>query len=169
MQHTNKQKRQLRHARVHYAVSDTTLKGNTAPKVCRWLIAAGKRPDPFRTRKLSLPALMVLQPGGCGRVSYRRHKTINTQLNTQRRKASNQTCWLLPFLLFRFLLLNQHQPATTIGTTFPFALSLANLHSNHPTSPQRPVTAASMGRTQLISTRKLLAGISGLRAAGKAE
>ena len=27
---------------------------NSAPSVCRWSIAAGKRPDPFRTRKLSL-------------------------------------------------------------------------------------------------------------------
>ena len=52
-------------------------KSSAAPKVCRWSIATGKRPDPFRTRKLSLPALMVLQPGGCGRVSYRRHKTTN--------------------------------------------------------------------------------------------
>ncbi|MDK8764596.1 hypothetical protein QP922_12320, partial [Corynebacterium sp. MSK218] len=31
---------------------------------------------------LSLPALMVLQPGGCGRVRNRRHQTTNTQLNT---------------------------------------------------------------------------------------
>ena len=40
--------------------------------VCRWLMAAGKRPVPFRTRKLSPPALMVLLPGGSGRVGYRR-------------------------------------------------------------------------------------------------
>ena len=45
------------------------------PQVCRWLIAVGKRPVPFRTRKLSPPALMVLHSGGCGRVSYRRPKT----------------------------------------------------------------------------------------------
>ena len=55
---------------------------------------------------------------------------------------------------FRFPPLNQHQPATTIGTTLP-RLSLANLHSNHPTGPQRPVTAASMGRTQLCSPHEL--------------
>ena len=41
-------------------------------KVCRWLMAAGKRPVPFRTRKLSPPAPMVLHSGGCGRVGYRR-------------------------------------------------------------------------------------------------
>ena len=40
--------------------------------VCRWLMAAGKRPVPFRTRKLSPPAPMVLPPGGGGRVGYRR-------------------------------------------------------------------------------------------------
>ena len=47
-------------------------------KVCRWSIAAGKRPVPFRTRKLSLHTLMVLQPGGCGIVSHRRHQTTKT-------------------------------------------------------------------------------------------
>ena len=36
------------------------------------MIAAGKRPVPFRTRKLSPPAPMVLPPGGGGRVGYRR-------------------------------------------------------------------------------------------------
>ena len=43
-----------------------------ALEMCRWLIAAGKRPVPFRTRKLSPPAPMVLLPGGSGRVGYRR-------------------------------------------------------------------------------------------------
>ena len=51
-------------------------------KVCRWLMAAGKRPVPFRTRKLSPPAPMVLPPGGSGRVGYRRPNnfTHNTRL-----------------------------------------------------------------------------------------
>src|SRR5659263_387972 len=35
-------------------------------------IAEGKRPAPFRTRKLSPPAPMVLHPLGCGRVGHRR-------------------------------------------------------------------------------------------------
>ena len=35
-------------------------------------IAKGKHPAPFRTRKLSLSAPMVLQPRGCGRVGRRR-------------------------------------------------------------------------------------------------
>src|ERR1700750_1456746 len=34
--------------------------------------AAGKHPDPSRTRKLSQPAPMVLHPTGCGRVGRRR-------------------------------------------------------------------------------------------------
>jgi hypothetical protein len=37
------------------------------------VLAAGSRPVPFRTRKLSLPAPMVLHLGGCGRVGRRRH------------------------------------------------------------------------------------------------
>ena len=40
------------------------------------VIAAGTRPDlPFRTRKLRLPAPMVLHPPGCGRVGHRRQTT----------------------------------------------------------------------------------------------
>ena len=54
-------------------------------KVCRWLMAAGKRPVPFRTRKLSPPAPMVLPPGGSGRVGYRRPNnfTHNTRCTTR--------------------------------------------------------------------------------------
>ena len=37
-------------------------------------IAEGKRPAPFRTRKLSPPAPMVLHSRGCGRVGHRRTK-----------------------------------------------------------------------------------------------
>jgi hypothetical protein len=36
------------------------------------VIALGKRPVTFRTRKLSLSAPMVLQGGPCGRVGHRR-------------------------------------------------------------------------------------------------
>src|ERR1700761_7104838 len=36
------------------------------------VIAEGKRPVSFRTRKLSPPAPMVLHSGGCGRVGHRR-------------------------------------------------------------------------------------------------
>src|SRR5215211_1081152 len=35
-------------------------------------MAEGKRPVPFRTRKLSPPAPMVLHSRGCGRVGHRR-------------------------------------------------------------------------------------------------
>jgi hypothetical protein len=37
------------------------------------VIARGKRPVPFRTRKLRPAAPMVLHPGGCGRVGHRRN------------------------------------------------------------------------------------------------
>ena len=45
-------------------------------------IAAGKHPVPSRTRKLSLPAPMVLQSRGCGRVGRRR--------TTLRRRATRK-------------------------------------------------------------------------------
>src|SRR3569833_2315644 len=39
------------------------------------VIAVGKHPVPFRTRKLSPPAPMVLHRGRCGRVGHRRTET----------------------------------------------------------------------------------------------
>ena len=41
------------------------------------VFAMGSRPVPFRTRKLSLSAPMVLHSGGCGRVGRRRHHNLN--------------------------------------------------------------------------------------------
>ena len=70
--------------RVHYPESEPTThpttKGHTGPHVhnrttvhnVTAAIAAGKHPDPSRTRKLSQPAPMVLHPIGCGRVGRRR-------------------------------------------------------------------------------------------------
>ena len=46
-------------------------------------IVVGKRPDPFRTRKLSQPTPMVLHPGGCGRVGHRRPQTNKNRLLNQ--------------------------------------------------------------------------------------
>ncbi len=51
--------------------------GNRVTAVIAW----GKRPVPFRTRKLRPTAPMVLHPGGCGRVGHRR-TTINVQAPT---------------------------------------------------------------------------------------
>ena len=99
-------KKQICHCRdrVHYAVSDTTPestpKGWNASYVCRWSIAAGKRPVPFRTRKLSLHTLMVLQPGGCGRVSHRRHQTTKHNSIAQKKGRERNTTVLFPFLGF---------------------------------------------------------------------
>jgi hypothetical protein len=42
-------------------------------------IAEGKRPVPFRTRKLSPPAPMVLHSTGCGRVGHRRTQLHNPE------------------------------------------------------------------------------------------
>src|SRR5699024_9088515 len=53
---------------------------------------------PFRTRKLSLPALMVLHPGGCGRVSYRRQLN-KTQLHMERTREET-TCTSRVFSTF---------------------------------------------------------------------
>ena len=50
-------------------------------------MAAGKRPVPFRTRKLSPPAPMVLPPGGSGRVGYRRPNNF-----THRHPPHNRSC-----------------------------------------------------------------------------
>ena len=65
-----------------------------APMVCRWLMAAGKRPVPFRTRKLSPPAPMVLLPGGSGRVGYRRPNNF-----THKAPARTHQCRRVPFSL----------------------------------------------------------------------
>src|SRR5687767_54928 len=46
------------------------------------VIAWGKRPVPFRTRKLRPTAPMVLHPGGCGRVGHRR-TTIKVEAPTR--------------------------------------------------------------------------------------
>ena len=83
--HTTKQDKQpqddyLSSARVHCTISQTTNIGIIphTPGVGRQhknvsvAIAQGKRPVPFRTRKLSLAAPMVLHPPGCGRVGHRR-------------------------------------------------------------------------------------------------
>ena len=51
------------------------------------MMAAGKRPVPFRTRKLSPPAPMVLPPGGSGRVGYRRPNNF-----THRHPPHNHLC-----------------------------------------------------------------------------
>ena len=80
-----------------------------ASHVCRWSIAAGKRPVPFRTRKLSLHTLMVLQPGGCGRVSHRRHQTTKHN-SIQQRRGRHTTA-----LIFAFY--QPSQLVEAVGTT----------------------------------------------------
>ena len=136
----NNKRRRNSHCRdrVHYAVSDTTPestpKGWNASHVCRWSIAAGKRPVPFRTRKLSLHTLMVLQPGGCGRVSHRRHQTTKTQQNTTKKR----TVYHRP-LLFSF-----YQPSRPVEGLICKAKSTAEGYGGESlgglTSCHRPTT-----------------------------
>ncbi len=81
-----------KNAYVHYTVPEPPTPGHTTsrgppkhppPGGSYWdrfdpvtaAIAEGKRPAPFRTRKLSPPAPMVLHPPGCGRVGHRRTPT----------------------------------------------------------------------------------------------
>ena len=66
-------------ARVYCSVSGMTppTQSFVVGLVVAWflsvVLAVGSRPVPFRTRKLSPPAPMVLHSGGCGRVGRRRH------------------------------------------------------------------------------------------------
>ena len=54
---------------IHPAQADSALGGGTrVTAVTAW----GKRPVPYRTRKLRPTAPMVLHSGGCGRVGHRR-------------------------------------------------------------------------------------------------
>ena len=76
--YTQNQQQSLNASTVQYLKQHThTLCGPLFHRVTA-AIAAGKRPVPFRTRKLSLPAPMVLHSRGCGRVGHRR-----TQLHTR--------------------------------------------------------------------------------------
>src|SRR5215213_10864640 len=64
-QHTNNPRQRLHHGAGAVWLFDVVDRVTA-------VIAEGKRPVPFRTRKLSSPAPMVLHPGGCGRVGHRR-------------------------------------------------------------------------------------------------
>ena len=59
----------------HVVTTDFPTPGNSHGGGARVtaVIAWGKRPVPFRTRKLRPTAPMVLHPGGCGRVGHRRN------------------------------------------------------------------------------------------------
>ena len=67
-------------------VHSTTPEHHTQHPTTVWAVATATetRPDPSRTRKLSLPAPMVLHPPGCGRVGHHRppHKHKNGRHQT---------------------------------------------------------------------------------------
>ena len=107
--------------------------------MCRWLIAAGKRPVPFRTRKLSPPAPMVLPPGGGGRVGYRRPNNFTpTPATHQPRCAAGVFASPLP-----------QQPA---NTTTPHRGHCKHLHT-----PQRGLLGVQGSSAPLLQHRYLLA------------
>ena len=109
----------------------TQKEGVCASHVCRWSIAAGKRPVPFRTRKLSLHTLMVLQPGGCGRVSHRRHQTTQQNTETTKKETVNPPS---PSL-FTFCRNRRH--TTELRHTRPVALDPMELHTCRGSGRQR--------------------------------
>src|SRR4051794_27880714 len=61
------------------------------------VIAVGKHPVPFRTRKLSPPAPMVLHRRRCGRVGHRRTQTYTGK---RRRTHPQQGCGTSPLPFF---------------------------------------------------------------------
>ena len=60
----------MRYPKTHTTQQNKTI--NLCHEPVPVAIARGKHPDPSRTRKLSLPALMVLHTPVCGRVRRRR-------------------------------------------------------------------------------------------------
>ena len=94
------------------------------------VIAAGTRPDfPFRTRKLRLPAPMVLHPPGCGRVGHRRQTT------TRKRGGPPSGP---PFLSAPRLFSAGHRtPGTTPPDTPPTADAPDDAADNHHTARRR--------------------------------
>ena len=60
----------MRYPKTHTTQQNKTI--NLCHEPVPVAIARGKHPDPSRTRKLSLPALMVLHTQVCGRVRRRR-------------------------------------------------------------------------------------------------
>ena len=67
----------------HHRDPHTRVPAGTGARVTA-VIAWGKRPVPFRTRKLRPTAPMVLHPGGCGRVGHRRNIIKRSRAPTTR-------------------------------------------------------------------------------------
>ncbi len=63
------------YTRVHSTIPQHHHTHNN-PTAVAVVIAPGKRPVPYRTRKLSLDTPMVLHPPGCGRVGHHRHPPL---------------------------------------------------------------------------------------------
>ena len=71
----------MRYPKTHTTQQNKTI--NLCHEPVPVAIARGKHPDPSRTRKLSLPALMVLHTQVCGRVRRRRTHNHHMPPHTQ--------------------------------------------------------------------------------------
>ena len=150
-------------------------------------MAQGRRPDPFRTRKLRPGTAMVLHPEGCGRVARRR---------TQTSQGGDTTACPLPFSHTRGTTASDHphpnkhdgvcrdkpmahpvrEPARTqphtrqarhIGTKGialgdPFLRVCGGIHNQTQGAGQRRDRPAFAGPRMTGHTRRPATGISGL-------
>src|SRR5699024_1833785 len=90
------------------------------------VIAWGKRPVPFRTRKLRLTAPMVLQPGGCGRVGHRRTHFEGEGPNEYASLLDQVVQAERECLVGAFTHLTHQPRALRLGSSFPVSWSKAS-------------------------------------------
>ena len=79
--------------RIHYTIpGHQPKKGKSGyPTVLAVAIVPGKRPVPFRTRKLSLVTLMVLHSRERGRVRNRRHSNLKNERGSKQMEPRSHT------------------------------------------------------------------------------
>ena len=96
------------------------------------VIASRKRPVPFRTRKLSSIAPMVLHSGGCGRVGRRRTSSLGVE------ECLNPLFWgvrLLHFLFLRPKTVGCSRPSAVLGSRSPWPCDATTRESCHGPRP----------------------------------
>ena len=139
----------------HHRCCNTTDFPTPRPRGCGGgarvtaVIAWGKRPVPFRTRKLRPAAPMVLHPGGCGRVGHRR--------NTIQVEDPNHQVGVLPALTGVFrdwqdnhergsLGFGRGRPPFTVGVTAsPGRTKRARLRERWAVGSAQPALAMPVG------------------------
>ena len=95
-------------------------------------MAAGKRPVPFRTRKLSPPAPMVLLPGGSGRVGYRRPNNFTQAPAAPTLMVRRVLCYAWPEPTWLDSALRTTTPAPIIGAHQPIPCPGLTPHCGQP-------------------------------------